>query len=70
MLVLAIAVRHLVSDPASINMPPTVPTILNKVSILFFDWSNTILAAPRQQLLEMVNSMATVMTNSDGNCNG
>jgi hypothetical protein len=41
-----------------------------KVSILCFDWLNTIFAAPRQQLSEMANSMATVMANGDGNCNG
>ncbi len=67
MLVLAIAARHLVSDPAMINTPPTVPKKLNKVSILCFDWSNTILAAPRQQLSEMANGMATVMDEGDGN---
>jgi hypothetical protein len=70
MLVLAIATRHLVSHPASINAPPTVPTQQIKVSILCFNWSNTILATPRQQLLEMANGMATVMANGDGNCNG
>ncbi len=69
-LVLAIAAWHLVSHPSLINAPPTVQTQLNKVSILCFNWLNTILAAPRQQLLEMANSMATVMANSNGNCNG
>jgi hypothetical protein len=38
-----------------ISAPPTVQTKLNKVSILCLNCSNTILAAPRQQLLEMVN---------------
>jgi hypothetical protein len=42
----------------------------NKVSILCFNWLNSIFAAPRQQLSEMANGMATVMTNGDGNCNG
>jgi hypothetical protein len=70
LLVLAIAAQHLVSDPASINTLPTVRTKLNKVSILCFDWSNTILAAPRQQLSEMANGMAMVMVDGNGNCNG
>ncbi len=69
-LVLAIAARHLVRDPASINTLPTVPTKLNKVSILCFDWSNTILAAPRQQLSEMANGMAMVMADGNDNCDG
>ncbi len=55
-LVLAIATRHLVSHLALISALPTVQTKLNMVSILCFNWSNTILAAPRQQLLEMANS--------------
>jgi hypothetical protein len=38
-----------------ISAPPTVQTKTNKVSILCFNWSNTILAAPRQQLLEMAD---------------
>ncbi len=41
-----------------------------KVSILCFNWLNTIFAAPRQQLSEMANGMATVMANGNGNCNG
>jgi hypothetical protein len=57
--VLAIAARHLVSHPALISAPPTVLTKLNKVSIIWSNCSNTILAAPRQ-LLEM----------ADGNGNG
>jgi hypothetical protein len=69
-LVLAIAARHLVSHLALINAPPTVRTQKNKVSILCFNCSNTILAAPRQQLLEMANGMATVMADSNGNCDG
>ncbi len=55
MLVLAIVDRHLVNHLALISAPPTVQTKLNKVSILCFNWSNTILAAPRQQLLEMAD---------------
>jgi hypothetical protein len=70
MLVLAIATQHLVSHPASINAPPTVPTQTNKVSILCFKWSNTTLAALRQQLSEMANGMAMVMANGVGNCDG
>jgi hypothetical protein len=54
-LVLAIAARHLVSHPALISALPTVQTQYNKVSILCFNWSNTNLAAPRQQLSEMAN---------------
>jgi hypothetical protein len=69
-LVLAIAARHLVSDPALINTPPTVPIKLNMVSILCFDWLNTILAAPRQQLSEMADGMAMVMADGNGNCDG
>jgi hypothetical protein len=38
-----------------ISALPTVQTKLNKVRILCFNWSNTILAAPRQQLSEMAN---------------
>jgi hypothetical protein len=56
MLVLAIAAQHLGSHPALISALPTVQTKQNKVSILCFNWSNTILAVPRQQLLEMANS--------------
>jgi hypothetical protein len=55
MLVLAITAQHLVSHPALISVPPTVQTKLNKVSILCLNCSNTILATPRQQLLEMAN---------------
>jgi hypothetical protein len=51
--VLAIAAWHLVSHPALISAPPTVQTKQNKVSILCFNWLNTILAMPRQKLLEM-----------------
>jgi hypothetical protein len=53
MLVLAITGQRLVSHPALISAPPTVQTKYNKVSILCFNWSNTILTAPRQQLSEM-----------------
>jgi hypothetical protein len=35
---------------------------INKVSTLCFNWSNTILATPRQQLLEMANG------DGDGDC--
>jgi hypothetical protein len=69
-LVLAIAARHLVSHPALINAPPTVRTKYNKVSILCFNWLNTVLAAPRRQLSEMANGMAMVMANGNGNCDG
>jgi hypothetical protein len=31
---------------------------------------NTIFATPRQQLSEMVNGMAMVMADGDGNCDG
>ncbi len=55
-LVLAIAAQHLVSHPALISVPPTVQTKLNRVSILCFNWSNTMFAVPRQQLLEIANS--------------
>jgi hypothetical protein len=68
--VFAIVARHLVSHPALINAPPTVRTKKNQVSILCFNWSNKILAAPRQQLLEMANGMATVIVDGDGNCGG
>ncbi len=54
-LVLAIAAQHLVSHLALISAPPTAGTKYNKVSTLCFNWLNTILAAPRQQLLEMAN---------------
>jgi hypothetical protein len=40
-----------------------------KVSILCFNWLNTILATPRQQLLEMANGTAMVMADGNGNCN-
>jgi hypothetical protein len=53
--VLAIAASHLVSHPALISAPPTVQTKYNKVSILCFNWLNTILAAPRQQLSEIAD---------------
>ncbi len=43
---------------------------VSDVSILFFDWSNTILAMPRQQLSEMVDGMAVVMADGNGNCDG
>jgi hypothetical protein len=55
MLVLAIATQHLVSHPALISAPSTVQTKQNKVSILCFNWLNTILAALKQQLSEMAN---------------
>ncbi len=54
-LVLAIATQHLVSHLALISAPPTVQTKYNKVSILCFNWLNTIIAAPTQQLLEMAD---------------
>jgi hypothetical protein len=54
-LMLAIAARHLVKHPALISAPPTVQTKLNKVSILCFNWLNTIFTVPRQQLSEMAN---------------
>ena len=57
---LAIAAQHLVSHPALISVPLTVQT-KKKVSILCFNWLNTILAAPWQQLSEMANG------NGDGN---
>jgi hypothetical protein len=69
-MVLAIAAQHPVSHPASINAPPTARTKQNKVSILCFNWSNTILAAPRQQLSEMANGMDTVMADGNVNCDG
>jgi hypothetical protein len=69
-LVLSIPVQHLVSHLASINALPTLRTNYNEVSILCFYWSNKILAAPRQQLLEMANGMAAVMANGNGNCTG
>jgi hypothetical protein len=43
---------------------------LIKVSILCFNWLNTIFAVPRQQLSEVANGMAMVMANGDGNCDG
>ncbi len=54
-LVFAIAARHLISHTALISALPTVQTKQNKVSILCFNWLNTILAVPRQQLLEMAD---------------
>jgi hypothetical protein len=39
-----------------------------KVSILCFNWSNTILATLRQQLYKMANGMVMVMANGNVNC--
>jgi hypothetical protein len=62
MLVLAIAARRLVSQPALISAQPTVQTKLNKESIICLNCSNTILAMPRQQL--------SAMSNGDSNGDG
>ncbi len=50
-LVLAIVAQHLVSHLALISAPPTI-----RIIILCLNWSNTILAVPRQQLLEMADN--------------